>query len=394
MSTACDIAVQEIGTSLAATLRGIDCLSGSMTQQAFGRLFGSEGQLVPALTILLTIFIALFGFALLTGRTSLGIRSLVPRMMTLGLVLTFATSFAAFQIVFPNLFIGAPDQVASILTGTSGSATTVFADKIDIVFTAISEIAKSQQGGGEGGSASLFSPLNLMWAGAMLFLIGTVGILVTTRIALGVLLALGPVFIVMALFQGTRGMFVGWLKAAVLLAVAPLLAVLSGTLMLEMSVPVINALSPFPGEIDARAAFAFFMVGFVHVSLMLLAMKMASTMVAGWTVFGFGQRQPDSTAQSAATQRAIAVAAMQAGPQQAVTAGQAASARRMEITGIPVPAAANDSGSSSGAAIRETRVYATSHDNPDGRQTAGVSRARGIGSRFRAAPKRTSESIK
>ena len=42
------------------------------------------GSLGTVLTILLTIFIALFALALLTGRTNIGVvRSLVPRMMTL-----------------------------------------------------------------------------------------------------------------------------------------------------------------------------------------------------------------------------------------------------------------------------------------------------------------------
>ena len=44
-------------------------------------------------------------------------------MMTLGLVLTFATSWIAYQSVVWNLATGAPDQVASILTGSRGPAT-------------------------------------------------------------------------------------------------------------------------------------------------------------------------------------------------------------------------------------------------------------------------------
>ncbi len=42
------------------------------------------------------------------------------------------------------------------------------------------------------------------------------------------MLALGPIFIICGLFEGTRGLFEGWLKAAVLFALTPLLAVLIG----------------------------------------------------------------------------------------------------------------------------------------------------------------------
>ena len=67
-----------------------------------------------------------------------------------------------------------------------------------------------------------------MWLSALLLLLGTVGVLVTARIALAVLLAVGPVFVVLALFPGTRGLFAGWLRGVVLTAVTPLFAVLGG----------------------------------------------------------------------------------------------------------------------------------------------------------------------
>ena len=49
-------------------------------------------------------------------------------------------------------------------------------------------------------------------------LLGTVGVLATTKIALAILMGLGPIFIVAALFDATRGLFTGWLKAVVLMA--------------------------------------------------------------------------------------------------------------------------------------------------------------------------------
>ncbi len=105
----------------------------------FGRLFGTGGSLVPALTILLTLYVALFAFALITGRSRVGVSSLTPRIVTLGLVLTFATSWIAYQSVVWNLAIGAPNEIAALLTGTPGNATMVFAQKIDVVFQALIE---------------------------------------------------------------------------------------------------------------------------------------------------------------------------------------------------------------------------------------------------------------
>ena len=184
MSVNCQQATEQVGNGVAAALRGVDCIAGEASAAAFGRLFAPGGSLGTVLTLVLTLFIALFAFALLTGRTNIGVRSLVPRMMTLGLVLTFATSWIAYQSVVWNLAVATPDYLAGILTGAKGSATDTFAQKIDVVFIAIQEASGANE------EFSAFSPEGMMWLGAMLFMLGTVGLLVTTRIALALLMAL------------------------------------------------------------------------------------------------------------------------------------------------------------------------------------------------------------
>lgn len=376
-SANCQQVTQEVGNGVAAALKGVDCVAGEASAAAFGRLFASGGSLSMVLTMVLTLFIALFAFALLTGRTNLGVRSLVPRMMTLGLVLTFVTSWVAYQSIVWNLAVLTPDYLAGILTGTRGSATQVFAQKIDVVFLAIQEAS----GGNEEFSA--FSPEGMMWLGAMLFMLGTVGLLVTTKIALGVLVALGPIFVVMALFNGTRGLFTGWVKGLVMCALAPLFAVLGGSVMLELAVPILGQLTATPGQVDPQAAMGFFMVGAVHVALMVLVLKVAGAMVSGWTVFGLTSSKEEKSGSSAPAVAAVAPSAALA---QAQAANQASSqARRIDVSAVPTAAAANDG--AGGSTTRTTKVFATASGS--GQVTplnSGPSRAMGIGSRFKPAP--------
>lgn len=380
MNAACQQAAAEVGNGVAAALRAVDCVASETTAQAFGRLFAPGGSLVPALTILLTLFVAFFAIRLLLGRSRVGVASLTPRMMTLGLVLTFATSWVAYQAVVWNLAIGAPDQLATILTGSQGSATTVFAQKVDIVFAAVRQATEGQEA-----DISAFSPQGLLWLGAMLLLLGTVGVLVTARIALAVLIALGPIFVVMALFNGTRGLFTGWLKGVVMLAMTPLFAVLGGSVMLELAVPVLASLGQTPGEVDPQAAMAFFVIGAVHVALMIMTLKVAGTMVAGWRVFGLvpekGSDRSDSTAAAART------AALQA-PAAAAAAAQLSSPspqRRIPVAAIPTAAPANENPSGAASTHRTARVVPTASGGAQVQPlNPSTSRARGIGSRFRA----------
>ena len=118
MSGQCAPLVENASDGVLAALRAVDCLSNEMTALAFGRLFGGQGALLPALTILLTLYIAFFAISLLTGRSRIGISALTPRFITLGLVLTFATSWVAYQNVVWAIALGAPDQIAAIISGT------------------------------------------------------------------------------------------------------------------------------------------------------------------------------------------------------------------------------------------------------------------------------------
>jgi len=383
MSTACDQAAEAMGTGVSSALTAVDCIASGMSEQAFNRLFGTDGQLAFALTILLGLYVAFFGISLMLGRANLSVRALLPKMMTLGLVLTFATSFVAFSAVFYNLSIGGPDQVAGVLTGVQGeSATAVFAQKLDVVFQAI------QKASGDTKDISAFSPRGMMWLGAMLLLLGTVGLLVTARIALALLLAVGPIFVVLALFEGTRGLFTGWLKGLAMMALAPLFAVLGGSIMLELSVPVLAALVKVPGQIDQNAAMAFFLIGAVHMALMLLALVVSGVMVSGWQVFGL---VPDKAARGRAGDAArilTAPAGVAMAPRSTAVAPAAAAgagARRTEVLPAQVITPANDTGPA--GAARETRVIAAIEGAGQVAPfaPAAASRTRGIGNRFRSA---------
>lgn len=395
--SACEALTAEASAGVAPALRAVDCLAGETVASAFARLFGDSaggGALLPALTIGLTLYIAFFAIGLLTGRTRIGVSALTPRMLTLGLVLTFATSWVAYSQVVWNLATGAPDEIAGVLTGAKGSATQIFGDRVDLVFGAIAEAAdagkQAAQQGAQAAAAGNFTPANLMWLGALLLLLGTVGVLVTARIALAVLLAVGPVFVVFALFPGTRGLFVGWLRGLALTAVTPLFVVVGGGVVLELLVPVVVSLHGVEG-VDGRAALALFVIACVHVALMAMVLKVAGTMVSAWQVFGLAGGDRDSAPSplpAAAVVQPIATLLP-------ASAGMAAGGRRaaltmpasVEVLAASAAGAAPVAGGPSRTLVTQILGGAPAN-GARGLPPLPRQRARGIGSRF-AAPQAT-----
>ncbi|MBU3994093.1 MAG: type IV secretion system protein [Alphaproteobacteria bacterium] len=397
--SSCSVQIENASAGVAAALRAVDCLSAETTAAAFTRLFGASGALTPALTALLTLYIVFFAFSLLTGRSRVSISALTPRMLTVGLVLTFATSWVAYQGVIWTLAAGAPDQIAGIVLGSQGSATQIFADRIDLLFAAISQAASSTTGlPASGGPPPVvqgsFTPANLMWLAALLLMLGTVGILVTARIALAVLLALGPVFITFLLFRGTRGLCAGWLRGVVLTAITPLFAVLGGAFMVELAVPIVGSLVGLEG-INGRAAMALFVMAAVHCALMALALRVASTLVAGWKVFGLAA-DPDSAATGSRSVYQSAPASLGAGSSSLpgmVDRGRqpvVASVRGDAGPGSAAPAAIGGS-----AAMRSARsaIVGTAMQGHPANRLPPL-RARGIGSRFASRPAVSRELLK
>jgi len=294
-------------SGVADALGKVDCLASDATAVSFGRLFGAHGSFQTALTIILTLYVALLAFNLLTGRSALKVSVLTPRMMTLGLVLTFATSWIAYQSVVWNLATGAPDEIASVLVGTKGSATTLFAQQLDGVFNAITDAAAAVTPAAAPAAPgvpaavavpTLASPANILSIAGLILLLGTVGVLVVCRLALAALLIIGPIFIVLALFDGTRGLFEGWLKSVAMFALVPLLTVVMGSGALVAINPMVAGLGAGGAPIELKSAVSILVASIIYVALMLVVFKVAGTLTKGWRM---GRAQALAEARSGAT---------------------------------------------------------------------------------------------
>ncbi|HZF94693.1 MAG TPA: type IV secretion system protein [Allosphingosinicella sp.] len=387
---------------IAAALRVVDCESARAAEAGFGQLFGPNGALGAALTILLTLYVALIAINLLTGRSRVGLNAFTPRMLTLGLVLTFATSWMAYQSVVWALLTGAPDQIASAVTGQDGSATAAFAGRLDAMFSAVAQAAQeaSQPLPATANGitpappqAAGWTAADVLWMAALLLLLGTVGVLLVARIALAALLVVGPVFIVLALFRGTNGLFVGWLKGPVMMALVPLFTVLLGGAALELLVPTVRTIGG--GQIQMQAAVTVFLGAAVYLALMVMVLKVSGSIVAGWKIGGpeAAAAAAGATTVSSTTTRSAPAAAIAATLRPLDSEPRAASDRVRQIVAGARPQAEHSAPQAfadrrvpalagAGAAMMiEGSAASSSFSNP---HSAADRRVKGVGARFRA----------
>jgi type IV secretion system protein VirB6 len=126
------------------------------------------------------------------------------------------------------------------------------------------------------------SPANILSIAGLILLLGTVGVLVVCRLALAALLIIGPVFIVLALFEGTRGLFEGWLKSVAMFALVPLLTVIMGSGALVAITPMVAGLGNGPAPVELKTAVSVLVASIIYVALMLVVAKVAASLTRGW----------------------------------------------------------------------------------------------------------------
>jgi type IV secretion system protein VirB6 len=160
----------------------------------------------------LVLYVVLYGFAILRGAISEPVMDFAVRSLKLAIIYMLATTVAYSTYVTTPLFHTLPDTLAQAISGAgvpdAGAA-------FDQFFARAAYIADKV---GKTGSPIDFSPWVLS---ALVYLVGALaaalgfGVVMIAKVALALLVALGPIFVACALFDASRRFFFGWLSQAV-----------------------------------------------------------------------------------------------------------------------------------------------------------------------------------
>ena len=127
----------------------------------------------------------------------------------------------------------------------------------------------------------------LLWLCAISLLLVTLGLIVAAKIVLAFLLAIGPIFIGMLLFDATRGLFDGWVRATISFAMAPLAVNVFGAVMLMMLAPFLEILVGNAGEAKFDMGPVITIALIITVFAIVMAFGLAAVSAIGR---GFGTR--------------------------------------------------------------------------------------------------------
>lgn len=164
------------------------------------------------LRVALVLYVLLYGYAILRGTISEPVMDFAIRSIKLALLYALATTAAYSGFVTQPLFTDLPNALTQAISGSAAPNVGAAFDQFLAYAGYLSETIARE--------GSAFDPAPYIVAAAVL-VIGALacalgfGVVMVAKLALALLVALGPIFIAMALFDATRRYFFGWLSQAV-----------------------------------------------------------------------------------------------------------------------------------------------------------------------------------
>ena len=244
MTAACPAMPSGIGL-VRNVLGSVDCNVRAFSQAGYEALTGPQGMFSMALTSMLTIYVAVLGYRMMFGVGGARISDAPLIGLKIGAILAVSLSWTTFQTLVFDVGMKAPLEIARIVGGPAArSGAALAADPISGLQVAYDQInlnaaAFGKQAGPStqalGGGAAQAS--EGLWKTSSLLFMSTVGVFSLATVTVGVLSAIGPIFIALFLFESTRGLFVGWVRAMVAAALAPVACWVTTEIMLVVIEP-------------------------------------------------------------------------------------------------------------------------------------------------------------
>ncbi|MBB2835667.1 UNVERIFIED_ORG: type IV secretion system protein VirB6 [Rhizobium esperanzae] len=236
------------------------------------------------LTAALTLYVVLYGYLVLRGSVQEPILEFAFRAMKLAIIVMLVRNAGDYQTYVTNIFFDAlPREISQALnSGTAPSAST-----FDSLLDKGQKCAKEIWSRGSWPIDIVTGVGGLLVIGAS-FLVAAIGYIVSlyARLALAIVLAIGPIFIALAMFQSTRRFTESWIGQLVNFVILQVLVVAIGSLLITCIDTAFTAIESYSDVLMRPIALCAICVAALYVFYQLPGI--ASALAAGGASLTYG----------------------------------------------------------------------------------------------------------
>ncbi|AUZ86143.1 MULTISPECIES: type IV secretion system protein [Methylophaga] len=257
--------------------------------------------ITPVVTTLLLIYVTLWGWSVITGKTGELVTDGFNRIIKITIIVAIAINLGYYNSFVVSFLSNLPDRLAELASIT---VTTDSGSYLDGVFSQIWDLGWKilTKAKAEGNYVMADIPLTLAALAVWLFgfALTVVGafLLVLSKMALSVLLGVGPIFVLMLLFEPTKRFFESWLGQCFNFILIVMLV--GGILRLIVSILTeyltkYEAASAGGATVDISGALPAVVLSAIAILIMRQVMPIASALGGGIALntMNFGRSIPD-----------------------------------------------------------------------------------------------------
>jgi type IV secretion system protein VirB6 len=243
------------------------------------------GALEPAVVTLGTLYVMGWGYLQMSGQVEEPVTVGFKRIALLVIVLGAGLRLWLYNTVVVDTFYSAPMQLGAVVIGAYDPVTIVD----QIIFTGgDAASALIEKGGIFHGNFSYYLAGFAVYLIVGVTAIYTIFLLSLSHIALSILLAIGPLFIVLALFNSTRRFLEAWIAQLANYALMAILTVLTAALMMTLLTTATQQAAAKGGGIQIADAVGVCMAAGLTFLMMRQVMPMAAGLASGVSLSTFG----------------------------------------------------------------------------------------------------------
>lgn len=223
--------------------------------------------ITPMFTSMLIVWIAIWGYLMMFGKVSEPLQEGVFRVLRIGFIMTLGLTVGTYMGVVVDVLAHGPEEVAAVITGSNGGAASI----LDSLFSRV--LAVADQAWDKAGVMSgdfgmyLVAILIMVFGGGVAIVVAF--LLLASKVATTVLLAIGPLFIIGLLFNSTQRFFESWLGMVINFGMLLVLGSAIGRMVIDVSEAFMNIVESSAGSMASMTTSAY-LIAFFALGILVL----------------------------------------------------------------------------------------------------------------------------